>query len=84
MYCTCNNKYRVKSEAYGKSFEVCSKNSGGCGKEIVNNLKNTTYKKDNDCLNCDGSGVKLRRQYNGLVKPETCKRCRGSGVEVLA
>jgi hypothetical protein len=34
MYCKCQTKHKVASEASGTKFYVCSKNLGGCGKEI--------------------------------------------------
>ena len=89
MYCNCINKKPLKNEANKVTFIVCDKYQGGCGKEITSDPKWTDIKLDiaywkaNDCLECDGSGSKLRLQHNGITKPETCKRCRGSGVEMM-
>ena len=54
-YCNCVDKKKVKSEAFGKSFSVCSKNQGGCGKEINTKFKNNLDSKDME------SGEKIKK-----------------------
>jgi hypothetical protein len=34
MYCSCSNKKKVVTTIASNRVEVCSKNLGGCGKEI--------------------------------------------------
>ena len=89
MYCNCKDKKTLTIEVNKTTFIVCAKSKGGCGKEIINDIKWENVKLDitcwkvNECLECDGSGVKLRLQHNGITNPETCKRCGGSGVEIV-
>ena len=33
-YCNCNNRHSIKNQIGTSVFYVCSKNLGGCGKEI--------------------------------------------------
>lgn len=35
MYCKCKKKFPITNQAFGKTFKVCSKRAGGCGKEIL-------------------------------------------------
>jgi len=39
VYCSCKDKKKIKNTAGDKSFEICSKNLGGCGKEIKEEKK---------------------------------------------
>jgi hypothetical protein len=89
MYCDCKDKKPLTNEANKVTFTVCAKSKGGCGREIGDSFKwkditsPDLYVQSKYCLECDGDGVKLRLQHNGITKPETCKRCRGSGMEMM-
>ena len=80
MYCNCTNPQKVKSEANGEQFTVCSKNLGGCGKEVIlqyNFPKNyeSVYRPpiwvDDQCYWRDYQGNNI-----------TCPNCYGGGIEM--
>ena|SRR5690606_22230866 len=83
MYCDCKTKHKVKSEVSGKSFDVCSKNLGGCGKEIKNNTYNFVDMKVtvngidiNSISATTWASVSIRTDLDGEGE---CLECAGAG-----
>ena len=93
-FCQCKDKKTVTSSASGKSFKVCSKNLGGCGKEIDN--INRYFDLSSVKITIDGKEITTKAYVDSIATgisydntndkfeyqpiPENlCPACEGSG-----
>jgi len=92
-YCSCNSPKEVKSYVGQDTFKVCSKNKGGCGREICSEKKNDSLVRFDDlvplseylttpiyitCNGCSGKGL-IYTSHNGFSRATAAGPCKECG-----
>lgn len=78
MYCNCNDPKIVDNHADHKTFKVCSKSRGGCGREydFGKRIDNAIKPKREECGFCSGTGVSFDFMLGQTL---FCAKCDGKG-----